>query len=101
MMVVVVKMMEVMMGDDGHLMAADGQMVDGKLMLESADGQMMDVMMVDGKLMTTGADGTMSFTGRAGQDSAACSGSARHSRITTAAQRDGYFICTIDNARLF
>lgn len=53
------QMMEVMVAEDGQMMAADGGMVDGKLVLESADGQMMEVMMAGGKLMTKDANGQM------------------------------------------
>jgi hypothetical protein len=53
------QMMEVKVGEDGQMMAADGSMVDGKLVLEGADGQMMEVMLADGKLMTMDANGQM------------------------------------------
>ena len=51
--------MEVKLDEEGHMMAADSSMVEGKLILEGADGQMMEVMMADGKLITKGADGQM------------------------------------------
>ena len=44
----------------GEAMAGEAMMADGKLMVEGADGHMMEAMMeADGKLMVEGADGQM------------------------------------------
>lgn len=51
---------EAMMAEGDKTMAGEAMMAEGKLMLEGADGHMMEAMMeTDGKLMVKGADGQM------------------------------------------